>query len=144
MRGKAVVLAAGACETVRILLNSQEQRRSPTALANSSGLVGKYIMDTVGTSLSGHIPALENLPPHNEDGAGGDHFYAPWWLYKEQKAGKMDFARGYHIEMGGTRGMPGGGNPVPEDLPMAATARSSRRTPADTTARMSALPPAGR
>jgi choline dehydrogenase-like flavoprotein len=59
---------------------------------------------------------LENLPPHNEDGAGGGHFYSPWWLYKEQKAGKLDFARGYHIEMGGSRDMPGGGNPVPDDL----------------------------
>ena len=64
----------------------------------------------------GHVPALENLPPHNEDGAGGDHFYSPWWLYQEQKAGKLDFARGYHIEMGGSRDMPGGDNPVPEDL----------------------------
>ena len=33
----------------------------------------------------------------------------PWWLYKEQKAGKMPFARGYHIEIGGGRGMPGAG-----------------------------------
>ncbi|HEY7119374.1 MAG TPA: GMC family oxidoreductase, partial [Tepidisphaeraceae bacterium] len=55
-------------------------------------------------------------PPHNEDGAGGDHFYAPWWLYKEQLAGKLDFPRGYHIELGGTRDMPGGGNPIPDDL----------------------------
>jgi choline dehydrogenase-like flavoprotein len=29
------------------------------------------------------------------------HVYMPWWLYKEQKAGKLDFPRGYHIEMGG-------------------------------------------
>jgi choline dehydrogenase-like flavoprotein len=108
VKAKAVILAAAAMETVRILLNSD--------VANSSGLVGKYIMDTVGARLGGHVPMLENLPPHNEDGAGGDHLYAPWWLYQEQKAGKLDFARGYHIEMGGTRYMPGGGNPVPEDL----------------------------
>jgi choline dehydrogenase-like flavoprotein len=106
--GKAVILAAGASETVRILLNSN--------VANSSGLVGKYIMDTVGADVVGHVPALENLPPHNEDGAGGDHFYSPWWLYKEQLAGKLDFARGYHIELGGSRDMPGGDNPVPDDL----------------------------
>jgi choline dehydrogenase-like flavoprotein len=114
VKGKAVILAASGCETVRILLNS----RGPggTAVANSSGLVGKYIMDTVGTRMIGHIPALENLPPHNEDGAGGDHIYSPWWLYKEQKAGKLDFPRGYHIETGGSRPMPGGGNPVPDDL----------------------------
>ena len=113
--GKAVVLAAGACETVRIMLNSKSGL-FPDGIANSSGKVGKYIMDTVGTSLGGRVPALENLPPHNEDGAGGDHFYAPWWLYKEQKAGKLNFARGYHIETGGSRGMPGGSNPVPDEL----------------------------
>ena len=111
--GKVVILAAGACETVRILLNS---KGNSAAVANSSGLVGKYIMDTVGARLYGHVPALENLAPHNEDGAGGGHLYSPWWLYQEQKAGKLDFARGYHIEMGGSRDMPGGGNPVPDDL----------------------------
>ncbi|HXE56252.1 MAG TPA: GMC family oxidoreductase, partial [Tepidisphaeraceae bacterium] len=115
VKGKAVILAAGSCETVRILLNSKSNA-FPNGLANSSGLVGKYIMDTVGGSLMGHIPALENLPPHNADGAGGDHFYAPWWLYKEQLAGKLDFARGYHTEIGGNRYMPGGENPVPDDL----------------------------
>lgn len=115
VKGKAVVLAAGSCESVRILLNSRSNAFRD-GLANSSGKVGKYIMDSVGANLSGHIPALENLPPHNEDGAGGAHFYAPWWLYQQQKAGKLDFARGYHIELGGSRGMPGGFNPVPEDL----------------------------
>ena len=115
VKGKAVILAAGACESVRILLNSRSNS-FPNGLANSSGLVGKYIMDTVGADVMGHVPMLENLPPHNEDGAGDGHFYAPWWLYKEQKASKLDFARGYHIEMGGSRDMPGGSNPVPDDL----------------------------
>ena len=114
VKGKAVILAAGACETARLLLNSKGN--GGTSVANSSGLVGKYVMDTVGTRLYGHVPALENLPPHNEDGAGGDHLYSPWWRYKEQKAGKLNFARGYHIETGGSRYMPGGGNPVPDDL----------------------------
>ncbi len=38
------------------------------------------------------------------------HVYSPWWLYKEQHAGKLDFARGYHIEMGSGRRMPSVGN----------------------------------
>jgi len=111
VKARTVILAASACETVRILLNSAGGK----GIANSSGLVGKYIMDTVGARLSGQIPALENLPPHNEDGAGGGHFYAPWWLYQQQKAGKLNFARGYHIEMGGSRQMPGGSSPVADD-----------------------------
>src|SRR5271169_6602314 len=94
---RVVVLAASACETVRILLNSKSAH-FPNGLANSSGLVGKYIMDTVGASWSGQIPLLENLPPHNEDGAGGLHVYAPWWLYGDQA--KLGFARGYHVEFG--------------------------------------------
>ena len=116
VKAKIVVLAASSGETVRILLNSKSEK-FPNGLANSSGLVGKYCMDTIGVSVTGQIPALENLPPHNEDGAGGDHVYSPWWLYKEQKAGKLDFARGYHIEIGaGGKQMPGGYSPVPGDL----------------------------
>jgi len=104
--GRVVVLAASSGETVRLMLNSKSAR-FPQGLANSSGLVGKYLMDTVGASFSGQIPALENLPPHNEDGAGGAHVYAPWWLYHE--AAKLGFARGYHIEYGGGRRLPGMG-----------------------------------
>jgi choline dehydrogenase-like flavoprotein len=111
VKAKIVIVAASSGETVRLLLNSKS-KQFPQGLANSSGLVGKYIMDTVGTSVSGQIPALENLPAHNEDGAGGDHFYSPWWLYREQHAGKLNFARGYHIELGGGRAMPSGGSPV--------------------------------
>lgn len=110
--GRAVILAASSGETVRILLNSNGGK----GLANSSGLVGKYIMDTVGTSVAGQIPLLEDCPPHNEDGAGGAQFYAPWWGYKDQASGRLDFPRGYHIETGGSRRMPSGVNPVPEDF----------------------------
>jgi len=104
-RARAVALAASACESVRVLLNSRPSS-FPQGLANSTGLVGKYILDTVGASLGGQIPLLENLPPHNEDGAGGAHVYTPWWLYREQLAGRLDFPRGYHIEFGGGRSMP--------------------------------------
>ena len=105
---RVVVLAASCCETTRILLNSKSAV-FPNGVANGSGLVGKYLMDTVGAGLSAQVPALENLPPYHYDGAGGIHRYMPWWLYQEQLAGKLDFARGYHIEFGGGKGMPGPG-----------------------------------
>lgn len=111
VKGRAVILAASSGETARILLNSKSNR-FPSGVANSSGLVGKYIMDTVGASLGGSVPAFENLPVHNEEGAG-THVYIPWWLYKE--ASKLGFARGYHIEFGTGRRMPslgtGGASP---------------------------------
>ena len=102
---RSVVLAASGCESARILLNSKSAL-FPNGLANSSGKVGRYLMDSVGSSMGGQIPALENCPPTNDDGVSGIHLYMPWWLYQEQKAGKMDFARGYHIEVGGGRQMP--------------------------------------
>jgi choline dehydrogenase-like flavoprotein len=102
---RVVILAASACESVRILLNSRSAR-FPHGLANSSGKVGRYLMDTVGSSVSGQVPLLEKLPPLNEDGADGHQMYVPWWLYREQLAGKLGFARGYHIEYNGGRRMP--------------------------------------
>src|SRR4051812_43070452 len=108
VRGKVVVLAASCCETARIMLNSKSSQ-FPNGVANSTGLVGRYIMDTVGSAVSGFLPIMQDLPPQNEDGVGGMHLYMPWWLYKQQQAGKMPFARGYHIEIGGGRSMPSSG-----------------------------------
>ena len=104
VRAKIVVLAASACETARLLLNSKSTRH-PEGLANSSGAVGRYLTDTTGTSVQGQIPILESLPPYNDDGAGGMHVYMPWWLDNK----KLDFPRGYHIEPWGGRDMPGYG-----------------------------------
>ena len=105
---RVVILAASACESVRILLNSKSAQ-FPHGLANSSGKVGRYLMDTVGSTVGGQIPLLEGLPPLNEDAADGHQLYVPWWLYQEQHAGKLGFARGYHIEFGGGKRMPGYG-----------------------------------
>jgi len=105
---RVVILAASALESARILLNSKSGL-FPDGLGNGSGLVGKYIMDTVGAGVGGQIPALENTPAHNTDGASAMHMYMPWWLYQEQARGRLDFARGYHIEFGGGRRMPGFG-----------------------------------
>ncbi len=105
-RGKAIILAASSCETARLLLNSRSPR-FPNGLANSSGLVGKYAMDTVMSDVTGFVPALMDLPPHNEDGVGGMHLYMPWWNYQKQQKHELPFSRSYHIELGGgRRGMP--------------------------------------
>jgi choline dehydrogenase-like flavoprotein len=106
-KARVVILSASTCETARILLNSKSAL-FPNGLANSSGQVGKNLTDSVGSSLAGHIPAMESLPPYNEDGAGGGHVYTPWWNYKTQES--LGFARGYHIEIGGGRHMPSMGS----------------------------------
>jgi choline dehydrogenase-like flavoprotein len=96
VRAKVIVLAASACESARILLNSKSSS-FPQGLANGSGVVGKYLTDTTGTDVSGYIPAMANHIPHNEDGVGGAHLYMPWWLDNK----RLDFPRGYHIEIWG-------------------------------------------
>ncbi len=102
VNARVIVVAASACESSRLLLNSKSTMY-PNGLANSSGAVGKYLMDSVGSSGYGYIPQLEKTPPHNHDGTGGMHMYMPWWKFDR----KNDFPRGYHIEFGGGRDMPG-------------------------------------
>ena len=101
---KSVVIAASACESARLLLNSSSTL-FPDGLANSSGMVGRNLMDSVGSDGEGYFPNMEKIPPHNHDGVGGMHVYVPWWKYDRQN----DFPRGYHIELGGGRDMPGVG-----------------------------------
>jgi choline dehydrogenase-like flavoprotein len=102
IRCRTVVLAASACESARLLLNSKSSRHA-NGLANSSGVVGRYLTDSVGYGLTGHIPALEGLPRYDSDGYSGGHVYVPWWLWDKKN---KDFPRGYHIEIGGGYGMP--------------------------------------
>jgi choline dehydrogenase-like flavoprotein len=104
VHAKAIVVAASACESARLLLNSKSSL-FPAGVANSSGHVGRNLMDSVGTDGAGYFPQMEKIPPHNHDGVGGMHVYVPWWKYDRQNA----FPRGYHIEMGGGRDMPGVG-----------------------------------
>ncbi len=101
LKGKIVVLAASACSSARILLNSKSKQH-PNGLGNSSDIVGKYLHDSTGASRSCFIPDLMNRKTYNEDGVGGLHVYSPWWLDNK----KLDFPRGYHIEMWGGIGMP--------------------------------------
>jgi len=101
VNARVVVLAASACESARLLLNSRSSRFSH-GLANSSGVVGKYLTDTTGTDVGGYIPKMVDHVPHNEDGVGGAHLYMPWWLDNR----KLDFPRGYHIELWGGLGVP--------------------------------------
>jgi choline dehydrogenase-like flavoprotein len=101
VKGKTVVLAASACESARLLLNSKSQRH-PNGLANNSNVVGKYLHDSTGAAVGGVLPQLFGRKRYNEDGVGGMHVYSPWWLDNK----KLDFPRGYHIEYWGGMSMP--------------------------------------
>lgn len=104
--GRIVVLAASACETARILLNSRTEA-FPDGLANSSGQVGKNLMDSTGVSFLAQFPGLEGRPRYNEDGNTSNHLFIPWWGHEAQARGELSFARGYHFEFGGGFSPPG-------------------------------------
>ena len=101
LKGKVVVLAASACSSARILLNSKSQQH-PNGLGNNSDLIGKYLHDSTGGDMMAFIPELIDRKIYNEDGVGGMHVYSPWWLDNK----KLDFPRGYHIEVWGGLGAP--------------------------------------
>ena len=101
VNGRVVILAASACESSRLLLNSKSAQH-PNGLANASNVVGKYLHDSTGAAMGGVLPQLYGRKRYNEDGVGGMHVYSPWWLDNK----KLDFPRGYHIEYWGGMGMP--------------------------------------
>lgn len=106
LKGRSVVLGASACSSARILLNSKSKQH-PNGLGNSSDCVGRYLHDSTGGGRAAIIPELVNRKrTYNEDGVGGMHIYSPWWLDNK----KLNFPRGYHIEVWGGMGMPSYGS----------------------------------
>lgn len=101
VRGRVVILAASACESARLMLNSKSKQH-PNGIGNSSNVVGKYLHDSTGAAMGGVLPALFGRKRYNEDGVGGMHIYSPWWGDNK----KLDFPRGYHIEYWGGMDQP--------------------------------------
>ena len=101
LKGRTVILAASACSTARILLNSKSGQHE-NGLGNNSDHVGRYLHDSTGASRAAFLPDLMDRDIYNEDGVGGMHVYSPWWL----EGANLDFTRGYHLEIGGGMGMP--------------------------------------
>ena len=101
LNGRIVILAASACSSARILLNSKSPQHE-NGLGNSSNHVGRYLHDSTGASRAAFLPELMDRDIYNEDGVGGMHVYTPWWLDNKD----LDFPRGYHLEIGGGMGMP--------------------------------------
>ncbi|HLK19191.1 MAG TPA: GMC family oxidoreductase [Bryobacteraceae bacterium] len=72
VKGKTVILCAQAMESTRILLNSTT-REGTAGLGNSSGLLGRGLMDhSTGGGATGELPGFETRPsmngPHRSNG----------------------------------------------------------------------------
>jgi len=117
-------------KTVRILLNSKSAQ-FPEGLANSSGKVGRYLMDTVGSSVSGQVPLLESLPAAKRGWGKRARVLCALVAVSRPAKRQAGLRRaGYHIEFGGGPAHAGFRHVArPRTLyPAAATARSSRMT----------------
>jgi choline dehydrogenase-like flavoprotein len=68
VRTRIVVVSCGAVESPRLLLNSAGPR-CPAGLANSSGLVGRYLAGHTVVQLHGYLKILAGRAPFNDDGA---------------------------------------------------------------------------
>ena len=109
---KVVVLCASCLESTRIMLNSKSNRH-PAGIANSSGVLGHYLMDHVmGGGASGILPMLKNVPDTRGNRPNG--IYIPRFRNIESK--HSAFLRGYGFQgsahestWGHAFGMPGFG-----------------------------------
>jgi choline dehydrogenase-like flavoprotein len=93
---KVVLLCAGTIESTRILLNSKSLDGAE-GLSNSSGLVGRYLMDHVGGGgASGSLPQLDSKKLSQDGRANG--IYIPRFRNLSKPYGK--FIRGYGYQGG--------------------------------------------
>ena len=87
---KYVILAASTLENTRLLLLSAKG-----GLANSSGLLGHYMMDQVGGGgVSGILPKLRGGPARLDDGKSAG-ITIPNFQNIDKKTQRKDFIRGY-------------------------------------------------
>lgn len=92
--GRTVVLCASTLESTRILLNSTSSRH-PNGLANSSGALGRYLMDHVmGGGASGALPVLRGVP--DTRGARPNGIYVP--RFRNLDTPESGFLRGYGFQ----------------------------------------------
>lgn len=97
-RGKTFFLCASALESARILLNSATPEFS-TGLANSSGELGRNLMDHVmGGGAQGIVPGNENK---TEFGNRPNGIYVP--RFQNVKSKNPSFVRGYGYQGGAYR-----------------------------------------
>lgn len=103
---KAVVLAASCCETAKIMLNSRS-RHWPTGIANSSGQLGRNLVDHLyATPAYGFLPQLAGQPSRPDNVADSTVVWMPRWQNLKNPR-EEKFIRGYSVyPYGGCGGYP--------------------------------------
>ena len=81
VKADVVVLSAGAIESPRLLLNS-ENNLFPKGLANNNGIVGKYLMENTLIGMAGTIPIKTKEKPKPWGTGTGDNTLIPEFYRK--------------------------------------------------------------
>jgi choline dehydrogenase-like flavoprotein len=98
-RARVIFLCASTLESTRILLNSKPDRFA-TGLGNSSGQLGRNLMDhTFGAGARGTIPGMEDRTTY---GSRPNGIYIA--RFRNVKEKHPDFLRGYGFQGGASRG----------------------------------------
>jgi len=102
---KVVVLSAQALESARILLNSANEQ-DPNGLANSSGVLGHYLMDHISAGgASAEFPELAKYEKPSVDGPHRpDGIYVIRFRNTKNGPRSKRFLRGYGFQGGGGPG----------------------------------------
>lgn len=103
IHSRSVILCAQSYESLRILLNSAN-RQYPNGFANSSGILGHYLMDHIaGGSASGEFPDMTGTPNINGPNRPCG-IYIPRFRNLPSGPKSKTFLRGYGYEGGGSVG----------------------------------------
>ncbi|MDQ3653127.1 MAG: GMC family oxidoreductase [Acidobacteriota bacterium] len=109
VHGKVVLLCAGTIETTRIMLNSPSMDGTD-GIANSSGVLGHYLMDHVGGGgASGTMPMLDAKRLEQDGRANG--IYVPRFVNLTSK--HPNFIRGYGFQGGSGQSLYGHAKTLP-------------------------------
>jgi len=116
VKGRTVILCASTIESVRIMLNSKD-RNHPDGVGNSSGLLGRGLVDHMAVTVTGTVPRSEHSPRYPLGGANS--FCIPRFrnIYEPSDA----FIRGYGI-WGGIQREHAGAQQGPKQSPWFLTA----------------------
>ena len=92
--GRVVVLCASTLESTRIMLNSRSSAH-PAGIANSSGVLGHYLMDHVmGGGASGTLPVLKGVADTRGNRPNGVYIAR----FRNLETKEKDFIRGYGFQ----------------------------------------------
>jgi len=104
VEGRVIMLCASALESTRIMLNSTS-RHWPNGMANSSGVLGHYLMDHfIGMRATGSLPILKRS--EREQDGRPNYAFIPRWQNLDQQNNR--YLRGYNVRISARQQQLGG------------------------------------